>query len=121
MVKLVRIDIAYEISILSQYLVQPQAGPFVQALHLFKYLDIHKDIDLEFNPEISELSDPLTIKIKIEIKRMKKMYIDAVNDLLPNSLTTRVKPIQVICFVESDHDSDKIMSRSQYSIIPYCH
>ena len=55
-VELSRIYIAYEISVLRCYLVQPQTGHFLQALHIFKYLDIHKDSNLAFNPAISELS-----------------------------------------------------------------
>ena len=41
-----RIDIAYEISVLSWYLSQPQTGHFVQALHIFKYLDINKNTSI---------------------------------------------------------------------------
>ena len=41
-VALVRIDISYEVSSLSRYLVQPHNGHLVQALHMFKYLDIKK-------------------------------------------------------------------------------
>ena len=36
----------------------------VKALHMFKYLNIHNDRNLAFNPEISELSDPLKIDRK---------------------------------------------------------
>ena len=59
------IDISYEVSVLSRYLVHPRTCHFVQALHTCEYLYIHKDIDLVFNSSISELSDPLTIDSKI--------------------------------------------------------
>ena len=36
----------------------------VKALHMFKYLNSHNDRNLAFNPEISELSDPLKIDRK---------------------------------------------------------
>ena len=78
-----RINIAYEVSVLSLYLVQHQNGHLVQVLHIFKYLDIHKDINLAFNPAISEFSDPLTVNIKI--KHMKKMYPDAVKNFPPSA------------------------------------
>ena len=79
MVELGRIDIAYEIPFLSWYLVQPRTGHFVQSLHIFKYLDIQKDIDLAFKYAISEFSEPLTIEIKI--KHMNSMYPDTVGYL----------------------------------------
>ena len=65
MVELGRIDISYEVSVLSWYLVHPKTGHVVQSLYMFKYLDIHKESNLDFNPEIYELSDPLTIERKI--------------------------------------------------------
>ena len=74
-----RIDIDHDISVLSLYLVQPRTGHFVQSLHIFKYLDIQKDIDLAFKYAISEFSEPLTIDIKI--KHMNSMYPDTVGYL----------------------------------------
>ena len=65
-VALVRIDISYEVSSLSRYLVQPHNGHLVQALHMFKYLDIQKDNYLACNPSLSELSDPITTDRKIK-------------------------------------------------------
>ena len=41
-VELGRIDIAYEIYVLSRYLVQSHTGHFVQMLHIFKYLGIQR-------------------------------------------------------------------------------
>ena len=65
-VELGRIDIDYEVSILSSYLVQPRNGHIMQALHMFKYLDIQKDNYLACNPSLSELSDPITTNRKIK-------------------------------------------------------
>ena len=45
-----RIDIAYEISCLSSYLDSPRTGHLVQALHAFKYLELHYKNDLAFDP-----------------------------------------------------------------------
>ena len=97
-VELVIGDIAFEVSVLSQYLLQPRTGQLFQSLHLFKYLGIHKDSDLAFNPEISKFSDPLTINSKI--KQIKNMYTDAVEYFPPNAPPPRGKSIQVSCFVD---------------------
>ena len=90
----------------------------MQVLHRFKYLDIHKDSNLAFNPEMSELSGTFTIKSRI--KQMKKIYHDAVKDFLPNYPPPRENPIHISCIVDSDYTGDKITRRFQSSIIPYC-
>ena len=51
---------------------------------------------------------------------MKKMYHDAAKDVPPNDLPPIVKPIQVSCFVYSDHTSENISRYYQYNIIIYC-
>jgi hypothetical protein len=49
-VKLGGIDINFEVSALSHYLVNPRVGHLQQALHIFKYLDFHKANFLAFDP-----------------------------------------------------------------------
>ena len=51
---------------------------------------------------------------------MKDMYPDAVEDLPPHALPPRGNPIELSCFVDSDHAGDKITRRSQTGIILYC-
>ena len=41
-VELGRIDKNYEVDVLSQYLASPRRGHILQALYVFKYLEIHK-------------------------------------------------------------------------------
>ena len=117
-VELGRIDIAYEVSVLSRYLIQPRVGHLTQALHIFKYLDIHKENDLAFNPSIAEFADPMTVKEKV--RQMKEMYPDAVEDHPPNAPPPRGRSVRVSCFVDSDHAGDKITRRSQSGILLYC-
>ena len=90
----------------------------MQVLHIFKYLGINKDRDLEFNPELSELSGPFTINSKIT--QIKKMYPGAVKYFPQNAPSPIVNPIPVSCFVENDHVGDKITRSSQSVIILYC-
>ena len=44
------IDIAFEVSVLSRYLAFSRTGHLVQALHVFKYLEMHNANDLAFDP-----------------------------------------------------------------------
>ena len=48
-VELGRTHIIFEVSLLSKFLVLPCAGHLPQALHIFKYLDMHQDNDLAFD------------------------------------------------------------------------
>ena len=57
-VELGRIDIAFEVSLLSRYLVQPRTGHLLQALHIVKYLDIHSKNELAFDPAVHDVEDP---------------------------------------------------------------
>ena len=116
-VELGRIDIAFEVSILSRYLAQPRTGHFVQALHIFKYLDLHKANDLAFDPAYHDVEDPELVKARISA--MKDMYPDAVEDLPPNAPPPRGNPVEINCFVDSDHAGDKITRRSQTGILLY--
>ena len=117
-VELGRIDIAFEVSLLSRFLVQPRTGHLLQAIHIFKYLDIHSKNELAFDPAIHEVDDPTQTDLKI--KHMKAMYPDAEEDLPPNDPLPRGNGIQVNCFVDSDHAGDRITRRSQTGIIIYC-
>jgi hypothetical protein len=117
-VELGRIDIGYEVSILSRYLVQPRTGHLLQALHVFKYLDIHCKNELAFDPAVHEIDDPVQTAAKVQA--MKDMYPDAEEDLPPNAPEPRGNPLQINCFVDSDHAGDRVTRRSQTGIILYC-
>jgi hypothetical protein len=117
-VEIGRIDIAYEVSILSRYLAQPRTGHLVQALHIFKYLEIHHENEIAFDPAYHDVEDPALTEERIST--MKKMYPDAIEELPPNAPPPRGNPIEVNCFVDSDHAGDKITRRSQTGIILYC-
>ena len=53
------------------------------------------------------------------MKAMKEMNPDAVEDLPPNSIPPQVNPVEVNCFVDSDHARDKITQISQTGILLY--
>ena len=116
-VELGRIDIAYEVSVLSRFLVNPRTGHLVQALHIFKYLDIHKENSLVFDPKDHDFIDPSDVASKIG--EMKKAYPDAVEDLPTNAPEPRGNPVSIYVFVDSDHAGDKMTRRSQTGIILY--
>jgi hypothetical protein len=116
-VELGRIDIAFEVASLSKFLVAPRAGHLVQALHVFKYLEIHKKNDLAFDPLYHNIESDQNIQEKVKV--MRDLYVDAEEDLPPNAPEPRGNPVQMNVFVDSDHAGDRVTRRSQTGIILY--
>ena len=117
-VELSRIDIGYEVSVLSRYLVLPRTGHLLQAIYIFKFLDIHKENELAFCPDESPLNLDYDA-IKEQTDFMKKAYLDTVEDLPSNAPGLRGKPLSMHVFVDSNHASDKVIRRSQTGILLY--
>ena len=90
----------------------------MQALHIIKYLNIHFKNDLAFDPTIHEVEDPQLVQARI--KAMKEIYTDTEEAMPTNAPEPRGNPIQVNCFVDSDHAGDRLTRRSQTGIIVYC-
>ena len=117
LVELGRIDIAYEVSLLSRYLVSPRTGHFLQALHVFKYLDLHRKNEISLDPKYQYFQTPDTMEQQRQ--QMKEMYPDASEEVPSNAPPPRGKEVQINCFVDSDHAGDKLTRRSQTGILLY--
>ena len=51
---------------------------------------------------------------------MKDFYVDAGEEITPNAPKPRGKPVQINCFVDSDHAGDRENQISQTELILYC-
>jgi hypothetical protein len=120
-VELGRIDINFEVACLSQYLVNPRRGHLHQALHIFKYLDIHKESFLSFDPTYLDLGVPLNTENNpdCKAKSMKEFYPDAEEAIPSNCPEPRGRPVQINCFVDADHAGNTVTRRSQTGILLY--
>ena len=118
-IELGRIDINFEVSALSQYCVNPRIGHLVQAIHIFKYLDIHKENFLAFDPTYLDMGTPSNYAESSEAKAviMKDFYPDACEKIPPNAPLPRGKPVQINCFVDADHAGNIVTRRSQTGIL----
>ena len=118
-VELGRIDINYEVAVLSQYLACPRRGHLIQALHIFKYLDIHKESFLSFDPTYLDLEEPVSVESNhvSQANRMKEYYPDANEAIPPNCPEPRGLPVQINCFVDANHAGNVITRRSQTGIL----
>ena len=118
-IELGRIDIHFEVSVLSQYLVNPRVGHLIQALHIFKYLDIHKENFLAFDPTYLDMGTPSNQKESPEAKAlfMKEYYPDADEKIPPNAPPPLGKPVQINCFADADHAGNVVTRRSHTGIL----
>lgn len=120
-VELGRIDIGYEASRMSQYLANPRIGHLHQVLHIFKYLDVHQENFISFDPtklELPAATDPQQCH-KYKARMMKEMYPDAEEATPPNAPVPRGKSVQLNIFVDSDHAGNVVTRRSHTGIIMF--
>ena len=118
-VELGRIDICYELALLSKYLASPRCGHIHQALHIFKYLDIHQENELTFDPNYYNIPAYQMNDADSKIQAMKNLYVDTEDDTPPNAPEPRGIPVQINCFVDSDHAGDRVTRRSHTGILIY--
>ena len=119
LVELGRIDIAYEVSILSSYLAVPRTGHLQQALHIVKYIDIHSSNEITFDPQEYILSGDMINDAIRKRSAMSSLYKDAEETIPTNAPKPRGKSIQINCFVDSDHAGDRVTRRSHTGILMY--
>jgi hypothetical protein len=117
-VELGRIDIAYEVSILTSYLASPRTRHLLQAIQIFKYLEIHNSYSLSFGTAYHHVL--AESEIEAMVSAMKLIYVDAQEDLPHNAPEPRGLPLQVNCFVDSDHAGNKVTRRSHTGILIFC-
>jgi hypothetical protein len=118
-VELGRIDINFEVSCLSQYSVYPRIGQLNQALHIIKYLDIHRENFISFDPTRLNIEEPNdeTQSNEFKAKEMRDFYPDAKESLPPNAPEPRGEPVQINLFVDADHAGNQVTRRSHTGII----
>jgi hypothetical protein len=119
-VELGRVDIQHEVAVLSQYLANPRVGHLSQALHIFKFLDIHKEGFIAFDPaylELSENDEKESDIPELRAAEMKDFYPDAKETLPPNAPSPRGLPVQINTFVDADHAGNLVTRRSHTGIL----
>ena len=110
-----RIDIAYKVSSLSNFLARPKNGHIYQALHIFKYFEAHIDNKISFDPlyqEIRNDTNPQSL-----IRKIREIYADASEDLPTNAQALQGKSIHLNCFVDANHGGNRVTRWSQIGII----
>ena len=119
-----RIDILYEVSILSQYLAQPRIGHLKQALNIFYYLKHHNKSWLVHDPTTFDIEWVPRMQGDIHPKEravaMKHLHPDSHEDLPHDMPEARGIEVDINVFVDADHAGNKITRRSHTGIILFC-
>ena len=118
-VELGRIDIHYEVALLSQHLASPKVGHMEQAFQIFKYLYIHRYKLINFDSTRLEIGEPLNNMENSDLKRKETLefYRDPMDDKPQNEPESRGELVQLNFFVDSDHAGNVMTRRSHTGII----
>lgn len=122
LVELGRLDILTETSLLSSHLAAPRTGHLHQTLSIFKYLKDHNRSRIVFDPNMTNINDddlPPEERALTKALWMAELYPDAQQYFPPNAPKPRGQPVQISCFVDSDHAGCRITRRSRTGILIY--
>ena len=109
---------AFQVSALSRYLYFPLNEHLVQALNVFKYLEIHYVNDLALDHCYQCVTSSQNMQSKVQV--VKDLYADDGEEITSNTLKPGEKPVQVAFLVNSDHGGDIKTHRPQTGIILNC-
>ena len=108
-----RIDILFEVSLLSSHLALPREGHLEAAFAIFQCLAKHDDAPLKFDPKVIEFDEQVFIKTDWK----KSIYGDIHEELPVNAKTPRGNPVNMSCFVDASHAGDLLTRRSHTGYI----
>jgi hypothetical protein len=111
-VELGRIDIMVNVSILSSYSMAPRQGHLDRVFHIFGYLKQNKRATIVFDESHVEWD-----KSSFEKQGWCDFYRDGKENIPSNMPIPRGNPVQINCFVDSDHVGNKATRQSQTGII----
>jgi hypothetical protein len=99
-----RVDVWYEVSILSQYQAVPREGHLEQVLQIFAYLKKKEKILLYFDPRLPNIDYN---NFRTDHADFQVQYRDA-KEALPHDMPVpRGKPVLITAFVDASHAANK--------------
>jgi hypothetical protein len=112
-VELGRVDILLEVALLSSHLALPRLGHLQAALHVLNYLYHHMTRSLHMDyryPNVDNSRFP-------PVFDWTDFYRDSEEPIPDDVPTPYGEPVELHCFVDSDHASDKKSRKSQTGIL----
>ena len=119
MIELGRVDILFETTIMSSFMVSPRTGHLKQLIHIIAYIRKHDRSTLMMDPGTLDIHFKGNDEDHPDRKReiMRTIYRDAVEEIPPNAPEPRGKEVQMNVFCDSDHAGDRISRRSHTGIL----
>jgi hypothetical protein len=114
MIELGRIDIYYEVSVLSQYLASPRVGHLETVYHLFAYLHKHDKSSIVFDP-----SDPIIDSTAFIEQDWSEFYGEVEEETPPKMPEPLGSPVTISVFVDANHAGNVVTRRSHTGILIY--
>jgi len=114
-IELGRIDIAHEVSLLSQYQANPRAGHLEALYHVYAYLKSHLDMGrIAFDSK-----SPVVNESAFHTADWTEFYGDVQEELPPKMPKPRGNPVTISAFVDANHAGNLMTRRSHTGIIIY--
>jgi hypothetical protein len=112
-VELGRVDILYEVSIMSQYQANPRRGHLEALYHIFGHLKKRQKQKIVFDPTRVEV-DETCFRVRAD---WSEFYGDVAEELPATMPEPRGNPVNITCFVDSNHAGNVITRRSHTGIL----
>ena len=116
-VKLGRVDVCLEVSMMSSHLALPRKGHMEQVMQIFGYLKKYHSEELVFDP-----SDPTINEQAFERRDWASSefgHVEGKEELPPNMPEPGGLGFTVVAKVDADHASDTVTTRSRTGILVY--
>jgi hypothetical protein len=114
MVELGRVDIYYEVSVLSQYLAAPRVGHLETVYHIFAYLQKQDKSSIIFDP-----TEPYHDPAYFIDQDWKEFYGNVEEELPPRMPEPLGRPVTISTFVDAHHAGNVVARRLHTGILIY--
>ena len=111
-IELGRVDILLEVALLSSHLALPRVGHLQQVYHIFGYLKNSPRRRLFFDPAYPKISES-----RFQVFDWIDFYRGAEEEIPLDLPTPLGLEVEIHCFVDASHASDKTTRRSQSGIL----
>jgi hypothetical protein len=104
-----RVDILFEVSLLSQYQASQREGHLTQLLHIFAFLRTHPKLTLYLSPELPNMDYG---DFQMSRQDFAEIYRDAEEELPHRMLIPRGRGVTITAFVDASRAANKVTRRS---------
>ena len=114
-IKIDRVDILTEVSMLSSFQASPREGHLEQVLHIFAYLKKKPKLTLYFDPSEPKLEPSMFTGE--EPKNFLEQIRDAEDELPPRMPISRGRKLMNTAFIDASHAANKVTRRPNTGFI----